>query len=143
MFKVCKICNLFQSSEAASSENLSQAHVDVGEFVLELLFEGFVGSEVELAEGVFDVAEERVLLEHFCIIFNHCFNAKLCLLAFLFIFTWILSIFVVSAISVSIHTNLEKLASLVIRSGEDDSLFDHFETFSDVGISIEVHSIDS
>jgi hypothetical protein len=122
---------------------LTKSHVDSRELVLELFFEFLVATEIKLAEGVFDVAEERMLLKHFSIIFNHCFNAKLCLLSFLFIFTWILSIFVVSAIGVSIHTNLEKLASLVIRSREDDSLFDHFETFSDVGISIEVHSIDS
>lgn len=102
-----------------------------------------MGGEIKLAEGVFDVAEKRVLLEHLGIIFDHGLYSKLCLLAFLFIFAWVLSIFVVAAVSVSIHANLEKLATVVIRTGEYNGFFDHFEAFGDVGISVEVHSIDA
>lgn len=97
-------------------EDLTQAHIDVRELVLELFFESFVGRKIKLPECIFNVAEKRMLLEHFGVIFKHGISSKLCLLSFLFIFSWVLGIFVVPAISVSVHTDLEKLAPIVIRS---------------------------
>jgi hypothetical protein len=72
--------------------------------------------KIILSERIFKVGNQRMLLDHLAIILVHSFRIELCLLPLLFILVWVFWIFIVTAISVAVDTNLEYFPAVIISS---------------------------
>ena len=100
-------------------------------------------SKIIHLESIFKISKKRVIINHLHIVFNHAIYIKLCLCSFLLILVRILWIFVETAISFTVDSNLKNFPAFIIRSRYDNRIFDHLERFSYGRISIEIAPINS
>jgi len=112
--KILEIGNILHSLKSTSAENLSEGHIHAWELICQFFSQSSMCSKIILCKSIFNICDQRMILNHLDIIFEHSFNIKLNFLTLLLVLVWILWVFVIAAISVATDSNLEYFSSFVI-----------------------------
>lgn len=104
-------------------EQLHETHGNCRQLVAQLLSECLVGIEVELSKCILHISDQRVLLKHLNVVFDHLSGVKLTFLALLLVLVRILGVLVERVVRVAVDADLEHIPFFLVRAGSGDCIF--------------------